>query len=181
MKRNSITIETALFEDSDLFVVLKNWAQENAQDFSKYLINYLSRQGYKVAEIQRTADLSRVIAKYTIERNEGVTLIGTEQKSPVQRSSNAGFSRQFTGFYQAILDIVHEHHALGQVSFDKLYDELLKVEVNGKKSFWYLDESNLLQPMPRWRFNQYLCPSQIDPQRNVKFRGIRVSGSGLQW
>jgi hypothetical protein len=107
---------------------------------------------------------------------------GSEVKPPVVRESNEGFSRDFVGFYSAILEIIGDNYLRGEISYNSLYYHLLQFEVNGKKPFWKVKDGERL-PMEKWRFIQYLTPSQICPKRNPRFKGIQVKkdGTGLYW
>lgn len=183
MKTTNHTVGTLQFEDSDLLDVFRNWAKKNSQAFTLEINAYLKQKGFTVKKIQKSPDLTTVLAEYESVTDEGVRLAGSP-RPPIQRASNSGFTRKYVGFYSCVIDIIHERHNLHEISFDDLYIAILELEdAKGVKLFWKKDQHGVLQPMEKSRFMQYLTPSQIDPIRNPKFRGISIKpdGTGLFW
>lgn len=93
-----------------------------------------------------------------------------EKEEKVERQTNEGFKRNWTGFYQAVREIIDYQSSKKKnfISYEDLYEELQSVpDERGKPRF----VRNGV-PIEMKRFKQYLSPSQISRQANMK--GVKI-------
>lgn len=138
-------------------------------DFNKDLFliikDYVARtQNLLVTKIQRNENNIVAFVEGGIE--EGAQPFGTEPRAKIERKSNKGFRKNYTGFYPAVREIIESLKGRKKnfISLEDLHAELLGVAGdNGKPRF---------EGIPLSRVQQYLTKSQLI-KNNVK--GVKVS------
>lgn len=173
----------AELEDSDLGAALRYRASKNKKtnaELTRTITDYLVEvKGMKVLRIQKSTDLTQIVAEVEFSVNQGAKMFGSKVKDTPDRASNEGFSKTYKGFYKSVREILDEQKAKKKdyIGFDDLYEQLInETDAKGVKKF----VRNGV-PIEMSRFKQYLSASQLDPKRNQMMKGVKhdKTGEGL--
>lgn len=162
--------------EEDLLKVLRLIVLKRASDLFKAVTMVVKENsGYTPTKIQHNDDLTKVVAIIDQNIDEGAKALGSEPKGTVERESNAGFVRRWTGFYGTAKDIFDElrQKKKHSISFKDFYDKLLDYDdiKTGGKLFVKPDGSGQLTPIEITRVKQYLSPSQL--KKTPQMKGIK--------
>jgi hypothetical protein len=165
---------------SDLIEAFKHYASNDlifeamkslkSKELTKIISEYLkTKKGMQVIKVQKYNNLEKVVAE--VKYDQGARLI--KEETP-ERAAPENYSVRFTGFYDAIKEIIAELRAKkkNSISFEDLYKEIIEFEDSkGVKMF----VKNGV-PIEKWRFKQYLTKSQL--ARYDSMRGIKRNSDG---
>lgn len=157
--------------EPDLLKVLKMIVLKQANDLFKAVTTVVRETyGYTPVKIQKDDNLSRVVAIIDETIDEGAQVLGREPKPLVERETNEGFTRKWTGFYNAAKDIFDElrekkKHSLGFMDF---YNRLLDVDDVKTGGKLFVKGGT---PIEITRVKQYLSPSQL--KKTPQMKGIK--------
>lgn len=155
MKTNLKTTGIVEIEEKDLLLIVKD-----------YVVRTLK---LNVTKVQRND--KKIVALVDGEINEGALPIATERKPRMQKKSNAGFNKRWTGFYGAVREIVDSQAAKKKhfISLEDLQEELKYITDENNKPKFVQDG----EVMPMNKVRQYLSKSQLAKQSNMK--GLKVA------
>lgn len=136
------------------------------------------KTGYIPTKIQKDEDLSKIVAfiDQDVDQGGGARPIGKGPRSPINRSSNAGFDRRWTGFYRTAKEVFDEEKAKKRhtLSFMDFYNKLLDfddVRTGGKLFIKKNHVTGEMEPIEMTRVKQYLSPSQL--KKTPQMKGIK--------
>lgn len=176
MKANLKVQGVIELRDEDLLKALRLVVLKRSEDLLDAVSTVVKEAyGYTPTRIQKDADLTKVVAIIDQTIDEGAQRLGADLKPPVDRDSNAGFTRKWTGFYGTAKDIFNElrdkkKHSL---SFNEFYNRLLDYDdiKSGGKLFVKPDKDGNMTPIEITRVKQYLSPSQL--KKTPQMKGIK--------
>lgn len=162
--------------EPDLLKVFKLIVLKQANDlFQAVSIVVREHYNYTPTKVQKNEDLTQVIAIIDEIIDEGAKVLGHEPKPSIDRESNRGFTRRWTGFYGTAKDIFDElrekkKHSL---SFRDFYARLLEYDdiKSGGKLFVKPDASGKPVAIEESRVKQYTAPSQL--KKTPQMKGIK--------
>lgn len=163
-------------EPEDITQALRILALKRAKDILEAVSKVVYEQ-YKVTpiRIQKDEELTQVVAIIDEKLQEGAKLLGKVLKAPIERESNRGFKRTWTGFYGAAEDIFNEMRAKRRhtLKFDDFYNLLLDYDdvATGGKLFIKPGADGKPTPIEKTRAKQYLSPSQL--KKTPQMKGIK--------
>lgn len=161
----------------DLFEAFRLIAQKKVPDVIQ-AVSMLVEQKYQVTpkSIQKNEDLTKVTAIIDQVIDQGAQALGRLPKGPIDRESNAGFNRRWTGFYNTAKEIFDEERSRKKhsLSFMDFYNRLLDaddVRSGGKLFIKKNPNTGEMESIEMTRVKQYLSPSQL--KKTPQMKGIK--------
>ena len=184
MKANLKVQGVIELKDEDLLKALRLVVLKRSGDLLEAVSTIVKEvYGYTPIKIQKDPDLTKVVAIIDQYIDEGAQRLGAEIKPAVDRDSNAGFVRKWTGFYGTAKDIFDEmrekkKHSL---SFKDFYATLLTYDdiKSGGKLFVKPDASGSMVPIEITRVKQYLSHSQL--KKTPQMKGIKFDDKSQEF
>lgn len=161
----------------EILKVLRLIVLKRATDFLQAVTMVLRENyPYTPTKIQKDEELTKIVAFIDQNIDEGARALGSESKKPVERDSNAGFTRRWTGFYGSARDIFDELRSKKKhsISFKEFYDRLLDyddVKSGGKQFVKKNPSTGEMEAIEVTRVKQYLSPSQL--KKTPQMKGIK--------
>lgn len=162
--------------DADLLKALKLIVLNRTKDLFSAVTKVVEEvYHYTPVKVQKDDELNKVTAIIDQTIDEGAVALGREPKPAVDRESNKGFTRRWTGFYAASQEIFEElrrknKHRLSLSDFYKMlldYDDV----ASGGKLFVKKGEDGKKEQIELTRVKQYLSPSQL--KKTPQMKGIK--------
>lgn len=169
MKRNLTTTGSIELEPEDLVTAARDYLMANEDKLILFLKDYLKRtENVLVKKVERSGD--RVVAIVEGYFDEGARRFSSESKTRGTKKALGGHRKPFVGFYDHTLDIIEAQRKRKKtfISWEDLREELLSIADGKGKPKFEMDG----EPIEMSRIKQYLAPSQIKRQKNL--RGVKV-------
>lgn len=166
-------------DESEVAQALKLVVLKRANDLLSAVTEVIrEKTGYIPTKIQKDDDLNKIVAfiDHDVDQGGGASPIGKGPKSPINRSSNAGFDRRWTGFYKTAKEIFDEERAKKKhsLSFMDFYNKLVDfddVRTGGKLFTKKNPVTGAMESIEMTRVKQYLTPSQL--KKTPQMKGVK--------